>query len=220
MTSFTCPPSTILSLGSILSSKKVAPSDDISSRIAKASKAFGGLSKRLWRRFDISLPTKLKIFNAGIVPILVYGSESWCPLKTDIDSLEIFQMYCLRTMCRLSLLDRVSNTEVRQRCGNQPRVEELIRRNRMRWLGHVARMPDERICKRVWTDRVPHGWKCTRNAPKKTWSKLVLEDMTPKLRPAYGAHWSRNPTTIICDIAADRGQWRRTFVMGNPTALP
>ena len=206
-------------LGSTLSNDKVSPSDDIACRIAKASRAFGSLTKRLWRRTDISIRTKMKVFNAAIIPILVYGSESWCPLKSDIDRLEVFHMQCLRTVYGCSLLDRISNKAVRQHCLDQPPVETIVMRNRIRWLGHVARMNDSRICKRIWLEPNPVGWRCTTNAPKKTWDKLVLADLHPKLRPAYGAHWIKNPHQIICGIAEDRLQWRREFVRGIPTAL-
>ena len=46
--------------------------DDFSTRLSKASSAFGRLTKRLWNDHGIRLDTKVAILTS-----LLYGSESW-----------------------------------------------------------------------------------------------------------------------------------------------
>ena len=49
----------------------------------------------VWKRRNISLTTKMKIFNT-VVTTLLRGSVCWMLLSTDFTKLEVFQMSCLR----------------------------------------------------------------------------------------------------------------------------
>ena len=53
-------------------------------------------------------------------------------------------------------------------------VTKKIRVQRLRWLGHVARMNDENVAKRVF-ERNPEGRR-RRGRPKLRWKDSVLED--------------------------------------------
>jgi hypothetical protein len=204
-------------LGSIISSGKVSATEDILVRIAKASATFGRLKAHLFRRDDVTRRVKLKIYNAVVLSILLYGSESWSLTRSDIGKLETFQMYCLRNILGVSRIQRMPNTQIRMLCENQPTVESIIRRNRLRWLGHIARMPRDRQCHSVWRNPRPNSWRCVRNAAKRTWDSLVTDDLK-FLKNAYGSvNWSNNMTNIIADLAQDRTQWR-LLVRGQASA--
>jgi len=100
---------------------------DIDSRINKASQAFNKLRNPLWNRREISIRTKMRIFNAVIMSILLYGGETWTILKNDSSRLESFQMRCLRCILQITRRDRQRNTDIRDRCCQQPTVEGLLR---------------------------------------------------------------------------------------------
>ena len=53
-------------------------------------------------------------------------------------------------------------------------VTKKIRVQRLRWLGHLARMNDENVAKRVF-ERNPEGCR-RRGRPKLRWKDSVLED--------------------------------------------
>jgi hypothetical protein len=46
-------------------------------------------------------------------------------------------------------LDRVRNEEIRQRFANAELLQTVLRRSRLRWLGHVARVRPERVPQQV-----------------------------------------------------------------------
>ncbi len=78
-------------------------------------------------------------------------------------------MGCLRQILGLSRLDRVRNEEIRQRCANGELLQTVLRRLRLRWLGHVGRMRPERVpLQLLFGDREggqrPRGRACTRCA--------------------------------------------------------
>ena len=62
-------------LGCILTSDAIAD-EDINSRIAKASAAFVRLRNRLWDEHS-RLDTKISVYVAVVLTILLYGCETW-----------------------------------------------------------------------------------------------------------------------------------------------
>ena len=60
-------------LGSILNCSN-SFDDELCSRISKASHAFGILHKRLWSRHGISKHTKVKVYNACVLTVVLYFS--------------------------------------------------------------------------------------------------------------------------------------------------
>ena len=60
--------------------------------------------------------------------------------------------------------------EVRRRWGDEEAAAEKMRRRRLEWLGHVARMPDHRIPKSVL-----FGW--FRCGPRRRWKDVVCRDL-------------------------------------------
>ncbi|RXM98263.1 RNA-directed DNA polymerase from mobile element jockey [Acipenser ruthenus] len=127
-------------LGSVVQEKKVASSTDVHGRIGQAIAAFVSLKWCLWKRANISVKTKIRLFRTLILPILLYGSETWTLLKQDLNKLEVFQMRCLRQILSISLRDRIRNETIRIRCNHQPTVVEAVQLRRLRWFGHICRM--------------------------------------------------------------------------------
>ncbi len=56
-------------------------------------------------------------------------------------------MNCLRCICGTSLCDHVPNVDILNRC-NTLSVEPQLQGKRLRWLGHVFRMPNDRLPKK------------------------------------------------------------------------
>ena len=79
-------------LGSdIHSSERFTP--EIFRRIGLASNIFGRLAN-IWKRTGLSLQTKIRLYDALVISILLFGSETWTLLKADERRLEAFHMNC------------------------------------------------------------------------------------------------------------------------------
>ena len=98
-------------LGSTLS-RAVHIDEEINSRIAKASSAFGRLRNNVWERRGISLSTKLKVYRAVILTTLLYGSESWTVYSRHARQLNRFHMTCLRRLLRIKWQDKIAYYKV------------------------------------------------------------------------------------------------------------
>ncbi|KAH9594680.1 hypothetical protein MS3_00000429 [Schistosoma haematobium] len=132
-------------LGSLISPIGLV-SDEISARIRKARLAFANL-RHLCRRRVIRLSIKGRVYCATIRSVLLYGSETW-PLRVeDTRKLLVFDHRCLRNIAGVCWDHRVSNSEVRcMVLGNDGKsVDEVVNLHRLRWLGHVLRMPEHRL---------------------------------------------------------------------------
>ena len=134
-------------LGSTLS-RSVRIDEEVSYRIARACSAFSRLRKRVWERRGISLPTKLKVYRAVILPSLLYASETWTVYSRHARQLNSFHMRCLRNLLHIKWQDKVPDTEVLQRARMES-IHATLKRSQLRWTGHVHRMPDERLPKRL-----------------------------------------------------------------------
>ena len=72
-------------LGSLMSSS----ANDMQCRKGQAWGAFWKLEK-IWRSKSIQIRTKVRIFQAAIISILLYGSETWVITKEQMKSLDSF----------------------------------------------------------------------------------------------------------------------------------
>ncbi len=82
--------------------------------------------------------------------VLLYSGETWAVVKQHISPLAVFQMNCLRRIysCGISLRDHVPNVDILNRC-NTLSVESQLQGKRLRWLGHLFRMPNDRLPKKL-----------------------------------------------------------------------
>ena len=142
-------------LGSIISNT-ASIDKEINARIARATSAYGRLTKRLWTNKGIRLDTKISVYKAAVITSLLYGCETWTLNKKQIMRLEKFHQTTLRKIARIKWFHKVTNYEVLSRC-NIPSLQSMVESARLRWTGHVVRMKDDRIPKALLYGRLAKG---------------------------------------------------------------
>ena len=98
-------------IGSTLS-RSVNIDEEVSYRIARASAAFGRLRDTVWERRGLTKETKLKVYQAVVLPSLLYACETWTTYSRHIKQLNAFHMRCLRSLLHIKWQDKVPDTEV------------------------------------------------------------------------------------------------------------
>ena len=73
---------------------------------------------------------------------MMYGSETWALKEEDIQRISRTDMQMVRWMCQVTLRDRKSSEELRDRLGIT-NIVDMLRQKRLRWYGHVERMDEE-----------------------------------------------------------------------------
>ena len=194
-------------LGSLITNDG-SSSSDITSRIAKAAVAMCRLSNPLFRKHRISIRTKINMYRALVVSFLLYGSEAWATLA-DCRRLDVFDMRCQRRLLRVFWQQHVSNQSIRERT-NQPKASSLLRQRRLRWFGHLHRMPSSLTVRGVF-DFNPniHVWKIPRGRPKTRWADSIKHHINS----------AGFDTINAAQMVYDRPQWK-AFVCGLPTLEP
>nr|VZI16230.1 unnamed protein product [Spirometra erinaceieuropaei] len=188
-------------LGSTLS-HNTKIDDEVASRISKASQAFGRLRNTVWKRHGLQLSTKLKMYKAVILPTLLYGAETWTVYTRQARRLNHFHLSCLRRILRLNWQDRIPDTEVLERTGILS-IYAILRQMQLRWSGHLVRMDDERLPKRLFYGDVATGSR--RQGGQIRRYKDTLKSSLKRLQI--------NPTNWE-ELARDRPTWRRTVKTG------
>ena len=113
---------------------------------------------------------------------------------------EVFHQTSLRRILRIKWFFHVTNDEVLRRAGIKS-AETFIRAARLRWYGHVVRMPDVRIPKFLLNWKPNYG-KRSRGRPRTNWKACVLEDAAK----FTGVIKIDSDTAEL--LAADRAKWR------------
>ena len=167
---------------------------EISRRISKASHTFRSLYRVLWCRKRLKTATKVRLSKSVVLSTLLYGSKTWVPSAAQLKRLQAFIMGCLRAILGVSRRDMKRNTELRLMAGIE-RVEVMVMRRRLRWLGHVERMADSRIPKCLLVCQ-PYGGKRSVRGQKRQWNDLVISDLK---KCDLLADWH--------DMAHERGAW-------------
>ncbi|KAK7872160.1 hypothetical protein R5R35_001726 [Gryllus longicercus] len=129
---------------------------EISHRIRNASYAFYKLRDRVFNCNDLTIITKIMVFKAVVLSILLYGSECWTIYKKHVKTLEKFQMRQLRNILGIKWQDFISNQRIRDQTGCIT-IENILARNQLRWIGHVTRMSVERTPKQILYGELAEG---------------------------------------------------------------
>ncbi|VDP24084.1 unnamed protein product [Schistosoma margrebowiei] len=125
--------------------------------------------RHLWRRRDIRLSIKGRVYCAEVRSVLIYGSETW-PLGVEVTrKLLVFDHRCFRNIAGVCWDHWIINIEVRRRVlGNDGKsVDEVVNLHRLRWLGQVLRMPEHRLPRHTMLIGAGDGWKKVRAATPK-----------------------------------------------------
>ena len=127
--------------------------EDVSMRVAEGMRTFGAM-KRVWRGRSVTVGVKRELYERIVVPTVMYGSESWGMRVEERNKLDVAEMNCLRNMCGVTRWDRWRNEVVRERVGVPEALSKRVDRKVLKWFGHVERMGNERLTKRVYRSEV------------------------------------------------------------------
>jgi len=191
-------------LGSTLS-QNVTIDDEVNVRIARASYTFGRLYPNVWNRRGITTQTKLKVYRAVVLPTLLYACETWTVYQRHARKLNHFHTTSLRKILGIKWQYKIPDTEVLAKAG-LPSISTILMQSQLRWAGHVARMPDERLPKRLFYGELQHGHR-SHGGQKKRFKDTLKASLKA---------FAINPDTWE-QSAMDRATWRSSIHKGAKT---
>ena len=175
--------------------------EEVMIRISAASKCSWAIKSILGSKL-LSWATKVQAYTSIIRPIATYACETWSLTKDVERMLLVFERRILRRIFG-PVRDAETgewrirhNVELVELSGLAP-ITSYISSQRLRWAGHVARLPDGSLVKEV-ARGTPFGRRPP-GRPRQRWSDNVIADLA--------ALDVQNPEDWW-DHAQDRRQWK------------
>ena len=110
-----------------------------------------------------------------MVPVLTNGCETLIWREKEGSSIRAVQMGNLRGLVSIRRMDIVQNIRIRQFGGVTKGVNEKIDEGVLWWFGHVERMENGRIAKRVYVGECAGSRSVSK--PRKEWLKKRGSDV-------------------------------------------
>ena len=121
---------------------KVTEDDNCSHGIKRCSllgrKAVTNLDGVLISR-DITLPTKVPIVRAMVLPIVIYRCENWSIKTAECQKIDAFKSWCWRRLLRIPWTARRSYQSVLKEISPQYLLEKLFLNLKLQYYGHLIR---------------------------------------------------------------------------------
>jgi len=171
---------------------------EISHRIAQVGRAAGAVYPLL-KDQHMGLEVKRIIYENVLLPIMMYGAETWSITRRQESRIQATEMRILRAIIGKTRRDRIRNERVRQEVRVAP-VMRRIEAARLRWWGHLERMQENRIAKRRW-NWTPNGRR-PRGRPRKKWKESVQDTLKRWEMPTMEEVQRRR-------VWEDRDGWKR-----------
>jgi len=133
---------------------------EIKSRLRSGSACYHSVQNLFSSRL-LSKNSKIKIYRTTILPVVLYGCETWSLTLWEERKLRVFENMVLRRIFGPRKDEvkgewrRLHNEELNDLYPS-PNIVRVIKSRRMRWAGHVARMGEERGVYRVLVGK-PEG---------------------------------------------------------------
>ena len=86
---------------------------------------------------DITLPTKVCLVKAMVLPVVMYGCESWIIKKAEHRRIDAFQLWCWRRLLRVPWTARRSNQSILKEISPEYSLEKLMMKLKLQYFGHL-----------------------------------------------------------------------------------
>ncbi len=186
---------------------------EVRERAVKGRSVIGSLA-RVMKGRSVSMEVQRGLRNSILLPTLMYGSETWTWNRAQQSRVCTVEMSYLSGECGVTRWDGESNESVYNSCGMGSRangvncgVVEWMKRNTLRWFGHIERMGSEEFVKKVY----------------------MSESVGPNRRGRPPGRWRDREKELLCERGSTRGgglyqakrecldreRWR-LFCLGHP----
>ena len=91
---------------------------------------------------DITLPTKVHLVKAMVLPVVMYGCESWIIKKAECRRIDAFELWCWRRLLRVPWTARRSNQSIQKEINPECSLEGLMLKLKLQYFGHLMRRTD------------------------------------------------------------------------------
>ena len=99
-------------------------------------KAVTNIYSNIYSR-NITLPTKVHLVKAMVVPVVMYGRESWTVKKAEHRRIDAFELWCWRRLLRVPWTARRSNQSILKEISPEYSLEGLMLKLKLQYFDHL-----------------------------------------------------------------------------------
>ena len=89
---------------------------------------------------DIALPTKVHVVKSMVLPVVMYGCESWTIKKAECGRIDAFELWCWRRLLKVPWTARRSNQSILKEISPEYSLEGLLLK--LQHFGHLMQRTD------------------------------------------------------------------------------
>ena len=105
-------------------------------RLLLGRKVMANLDSLLKSR-GITLPTKVHLVKAMILPVVMYGCESWTVKKAERRRIDALELWCWRRFLRVPWTTRRSNQSILKEIGPGCSLKGMMLKLKLQYFGHL-----------------------------------------------------------------------------------
>ena len=91
---------------------------------------------------DITLSTEVLLVKAMVLPVVMYGCESWTVKKAECRRIDAFELWCWRRLLSIPWAARRSNQSILKEISPGCSLEGLMLKLKLQYSGHLMRRAD------------------------------------------------------------------------------
>ena len=91
---------------------------------------------------DITLPTKFRLVQAMVFPVVMYGFESWTVKKAECRKIDAFELWCWRGLLSVPWTARRSSQCILKEISPGCSLEGLMLKLKLQYFGHLMQRAD------------------------------------------------------------------------------
>ena len=96
----------------------------------------------IFKSRDITLPTKVRLVKAMVLPVVMYECESWTMKKAECRRIDASELWCWRRLLRVPWTARRSNQSILKEINPGISLEGMMLKLTLQYFGHLMRRVD------------------------------------------------------------------------------